>query len=50
MNPGDILAFHALVVHGSAGNINKYLRRKDYAVRYTGKDVFFVQKRDQTWI
>ena len=41
MNPGDLLAFHALVVHGSAGNISKFRRRRGYAVRYTGKDVFY---------
>ena len=41
MNPSDLLAFHALVVHGSAGNISKYHRRRGYAVRYTGKDVFY---------
>ena len=41
MNPGDLLAFHALVVHGSTGNISKNRRRRGYAVRYTGDDVFY---------
>ena len=41
MNPGDLLAFHALVVHGSAGNISRNRRRRGYAVRYTGNDVFY---------
>jgi Protein involved in biosynthesis of mitomycin antibiotics/polyketide fumonisin len=44
MNPGDLLAFHALVVHGSAGNISKDRRRRGYAVRYTGNDVFMYRK------
>ena len=41
MNPGDLLAFHALVVHGSTGNISKNRRRRGYAVRYTGNDVVY---------
>ena len=41
MNPGDLLAFHSLVVHGSTGNISKNRRRRGYAVRYTGDDVFY---------
>ena len=45
MNPGEILAFHALEVHGSAGNISKYRRRRGYAVRYTGKDVFYCSEK-----
>ena len=45
MNSGDLLAFHSLVVHGSAGNISKYRRRRGYAVRYTGKDVFYCSEK-----
>ena len=41
MHPGDLLAFHALVVHGSTGNISKNRRRRGYAVRYTGNDVVY---------
>ena len=41
MNPGDLLAFHALVVHGSGGNHSKILRRRGYSVRYTGDNVFY---------
>ena len=40
MNSGDLLAFSALVVHGSSANISK-VRRRGYVVRYTGKDVFY---------
>ena len=45
MNPGDILAFHALVVHGSSGNFSKDRRRRGYAVRYTGKEVFYCTEK-----
>ena len=45
MNPGDLLAFHALVVHGSAGNISKDRRRRGYAVRYTGNDVIYCTEK-----
>ena len=45
MNPGDILAFHGIVVHRSAGNISKDGRRRGYAVRYTGKDVFYCSEK-----
>ena len=41
MNPGDLLAFHALVVNGSASNNSKIYRRRCYAVRYKGKDYFY---------
>ena len=41
MTSGDLLAFHALIVHGSGGNHSKELRRRGYAVRYTGDDVFY---------
>jgi len=44
MNPGDILAFHALVVHGSGGNFSKVLRRRGYAVRYTGDEVIYTKE------
>ena len=45
MNPGDLLAFHALVVHGSGGNFSKVRRRRAYAVRYTGDDVFYTKEK-----
>ena len=41
MDCGDLLAFHALVVHGSGGNQSKKLRRRGYAVRYTGEEVVY---------
>lgn len=36
MQPGDILAFHALTVHGARAN-QANSRRRAYAVRYTGQ-------------
>lgn len=41
MEPGDALAFHALVLHGSGGNSRRDRRRRGYAVRYTGEGVIF---------
>ena len=38
MQPGDVLAFHALTVHGACGNNCSEQRRRAYAVRYTGQD------------
>ena len=39
LEPGDVNVFHALTVHGAPGNSSKTLRRRGYAVRYTGDDV-----------
>ena len=41
MEPGDVLAFHALVVHGSGGNHSNTIRRRGYAVRYTGREAVY---------
>jgi ectoine hydroxylase-related dioxygenase (phytanoyl-CoA dioxygenase family) len=41
MMPGDVIAFHALTVHGSGGNRRADLRRRGYTVRYTGPDVTY---------
>ena len=40
-NPGDVCAFHALVLHGAGGNPSERVRRRGYAVRYTGNDVTY---------
>ena len=37
MQPGDLLAFHALTVHGAGGNETSQLRRRGYTVRYCGE-------------
>lgn len=39
--PGDVYLFHAMTVHGSAGNTSSDRRRRGYAVRYVGDDVVY---------
>lgn len=41
LEPGDVYAFHALVLHGASGNISEQVRRRGYTVRYTGDDVIY---------
>jgi ectoine hydroxylase-related dioxygenase (phytanoyl-CoA dioxygenase family) len=41
MAPGDVLAFHPLVVHGSAGNASPTTRRRAVASRWAGPDVVY---------
>lgn len=39
MEPGDILMFHPLTLHGSYGNSHRKRRRRALALRWTGDDV-----------
>jgi hypothetical protein len=39
MDPGDILMFHPLTLHGSYGNQHRTRRRRALALRWTGDDV-----------
>ncbi len=41
MEPGDILAFHPLTLHGSYGNASRKRRRRALALRWTGDDVIY---------
>jgi ectoine hydroxylase-related dioxygenase (phytanoyl-CoA dioxygenase family) len=41
MEPGDVLVFHPLVVHGSAGNSSTTTRRRAIATRWFGDDVVY---------
>lgn len=41
MMPGDVLAFHALSVHGAGGNLTGDRRRRGYTVRYCGRDAVY---------
>lgn len=41
MQPGDVLAFHALSLHGAGGNLRRDVRRRGYTVRYTGDGVVY---------
>ncbi|MCY1356743.1 Phytanoyl-CoA dioxygenase (PhyH) [compost metagenome] len=42
MQPGDILMFHPLTLHGSYGNQSRLRRRRALALRWTGDDVVYV--------
>lgn len=41
MEPGDILMFHPLTLHGSYGNTSRTRRRRALALRWTGDDVTY---------
>ncbi len=41
MEPGDVLIFHPLVVHGSGGNSSLTARRRALATRWFGDDVVY---------
>lgn len=41
MQPGDVIAFHGLSVHGAGGNHRDDLRRRGYTVRYTGDEAWY---------
>ncbi len=41
MEPGDILMFHPLTLHGSYGNASRTQRRRALALRWTGDDVVY---------
>jgi len=41
MQPGDMLIFHPLTLHGSYGNASRTMRRRALALRWTGDDVVY---------
>ena len=41
LEPGDIIAFNAMTLHGSPGNATSDRRRRGYSVRYAGDDVVY---------
>lgn len=43
MEPGDVLAFSAMTVHGAPPNRDPSRRRRGYTVRYTGDDAVYHQ-------
>ncbi|PPE74562.1 phytanoyl-CoA dioxygenase [Solimonas fluminis] len=45
MEPGDILMFHPLTLHGSHGNMHRTRRRRALALRWTGDDVVYAPTR-----
>ena len=45
MEPGDVLIFHPLVVHGSRGNSSMTRRRRALATRWLGDDVVYAPRK-----
>ena len=41
LEPGDVYVFHGLTVHSAGVNQSSEVRRRGYAVRYTGDDVVY---------
>lgn len=44
MEPGDCIVFHALTVHGAAGNPSTTTNRRAFASRWTGDDARFARR------
>ncbi|MDP6707197.1 MAG: phytanoyl-CoA dioxygenase family protein [Alphaproteobacteria bacterium] len=44
MVPGDCLFFHALTLHGAAGNASSTRRRRAYATRWLGEDARYAER------
>ncbi|MGH2342402.1 phytanoyl-CoA dioxygenase family protein [Segnochrobactraceae bacterium EtOH-i3] len=44
VEPGDIVAFHGLTLHGAAGNTSASARRRVLSARWTGKDARFMRR------
>ena len=44
MEPGDVLMFHPLTLHGSSGNKTRKQKRRALALRWTGEDVKYAPK------
>lgn len=44
MEPGDLLVFHSLTIHGAAGNTNPTTSRRGYSIRYAGDDVRYDER------
>ena len=44
LEPGDVLIFHPLTVHGSRGNSSRSKRRRAFASRWVGEDVVYDPK------
>ena len=44
MEPGDVLAFHAMTVHGAHANRRENFRRRGYALRFTGADATYCEE------
>ncbi len=47
MEPGDVIAFHALTLHGASGNRSTSRRRRAYATRWCGDDARYGARAGQ---
>ena len=45
MAPGDVIAFHALTLHGASGNLSSSRRRRAWATRWCGDDARYADPR-----
>lgn len=46
MQPGDVIAFHAMIVHGATGNTSTDKTRRAYSVRYAGAETQYKDSSD----
>jgi len=47
MEPGDVIAFHALTLHGASGNLSTARRRRAWATRWCGADARYAERVGQ---
>ena len=47
MEPGDVVAFHALTLHGASGNLSSSRRRRAWATRWCGADARYAARVGQ---
>jgi ectoine hydroxylase-related dioxygenase (phytanoyl-CoA dioxygenase family) len=47
MEPGDVIAFHALTLHGASGNRSTTRRRRAWATRWCGDDARYATRAGQ---
>jgi ectoine hydroxylase-related dioxygenase (phytanoyl-CoA dioxygenase family) len=47
IEPGDVIAFHALTLHGASGNLSASRRRRAWATRWCGDDARYVARVGQ---
>ena len=46
LNPGDLIAFNFLTIHGAPGNDSKH-RRRAFSARFTGDDATFAKRKGE---
>ena len=47
VEPGDVIAFHALTLHGASGNQSSTRRRRAWAARWCGDDARYAARVSQ---